>query len=235
MTVLWLTGATRARSLQAAVVVLPIWRKSRRMAFWHLSPRRLVVAVIEPTAAEPLLHTCASSCADLSPQGSCFSAGLLETARAAGALELPQVAYLGEPVCRLLASTDAAAQGAVAFNEGQGETEGPLRVALRDDPQALVLVEPAALTETAALFTAARLRLVWLDCAGCALASLAEFLGCEPADGTGAGERSARLDPLAAVSVHPRCEDLAVALGDELAVPVGGALERFGTASDGIG
>jgi hypothetical protein len=198
-------------------------RRRGRTAFWLLAPRRLVAAVLEPTADEPLLVSCATLALDEAPCGSDFAPGLLETATAAAALGLPQVAALDREWSRI-----ASRGAAVAEGEGEDGTE-TVCVEVRGADGLRAFAARPAIANAEARFRGAGLRLVALDCADCALMTLAMYLGRgSDADLAATLEDAHALDPLTAVSVAPECERAAAHAADVLAVPVGLALARFG-------
>ena len=184
-------------------------RRRRPVAFWHLGPETLVVAVLERGDDEPLLLACAGVRATAIAWHGPFAPGLLEASRACAVSARLHVAALD--VAHL------SADGADAI-EVDGAA-GPLRVAR------------GAIDRAVASFRAAELRLVALTVEPAARASLARFLG--EARALAPNERSLAGDPLAAVSVAPDCEAGAAALGELLSVPVGMALSAFGMVEDG--
>jgi hypothetical protein len=189
-----------------------------------LAARRLAVAVLEPTRDEPLLVACATLVLDETPGASDFAPGLLETASAADTLALPHVAALDDAWCRVEASTEDAATGLLLA----GATDSTL-VEVQGRPELRVIASPTATARAAERFHAARLRLIALDCAGCALLSLASSLGRASATEAAAViEEAKTLDPLTAVSVAPECEAAAARAAEALAVPIGLALAHFG-------
>jgi len=221
---------------------MPRWRRMRKAAFWHFGVGRLVVAVLERGAAEPLLVACA--CAVGEGPGR-FAPGMLECCLAVRAVDLPHIAYVGIEASRMTRPDGRTDRGVSA---GAG-TEGG-KPAAGDGPRGpdrgmyglagveicvpvegvdglMVECEGAAAYEILDLFEEAGLGLAAVDCADCALVSLAEYLAP-------AGETQV-VDPLAAVSVAADCESAAVALGEALAVPIGGALVRLGALGDGQG
>jgi hypothetical protein len=194
-------------------------RRRSRSAFWLLGSRRLVVAVLEPTTDEPLLLTCATLVLDEAPSGADFAPGLLETAAAANALRLPHVAALDREWCRV----EPRGQGP------SGEDIDAVHVEVDGSPDLRAIVARPAVVRTAGRFRSAGLRLVSLDCADCALLSLARYLGRAAEAGEArAAEETSALDPLTAVSVSPECEVSAARAAELLVVPVGLALARFG-------
>jgi hypothetical protein len=198
-------------------------RRRGRTAFWLLAPRRLVAAVLEPTADEPLLVSCATLALDEAPCGSDFAPGLLETATAAAALGLPQVAALDRAWCRI-----ARRRGATEDTDADDVAEA-VYVDVRGADGLRAFAAKAAIANAEARFRGAGMRLVALDCADCALLTLAAYLGRgSDADVTATIEDAHALDPLTAVSVAPECERAAAHAADVLAVPVGLALARFG-------
>jgi hypothetical protein len=204
------------------VRIFPRHRRRRRTAFWLLLPEALSVAVLEPTSDEPLLLACAEITVGTRPSPEDFAPGLLETAAAARALDLPHVAALGGGYCRLERCSPAPALAA-------GELSVPVHT--RDD--LIAVASSAAIGRAVERFAGARLELAALDAAPCALLNLARYLargGCSDAVADAAHDD---LDPLTAVSVAPECERDAARLGHGLAVPVGLALAHFGLVDDG--
>jgi hypothetical protein len=200
-------------------------RRRGRTAFWLLAPRRLVAAVLEPTTDEPLLISCATLALDEAPSGSDFAPGLLETATAASALGLPQVAALDREWCRIRAR--GGATRATETSEDAAADVVTIDVHGADGLRAFAA--QAAIANADARFRGAGLRLVALDCADCAFLTLAMYLGRgADADVAATIEDAHTIDPLTAVSVAPECERAAAHAADVLAVPVGLALARFG-------
>lgn len=190
-------------------------RAANQTAFWHLAPRRLVVAVLARSAEEPVLLSCAMVAVQSQLPASSFAAGVIEAARAVCALRLDNVVALDDPYCRLVSADSAGAESVpVAGRTG-------------------MMVQAAATTVTSVvdLFADAQLRLVAIDSAECARISLAEFLG---SDGD-ASVQSSLADPLAAVTVLPECETVASELASLLAVPVGAALSWYRLVGCGDG
>ncbi len=170
-------------------------------------------------------------------------AGLFELSGLMPAAATLHVAALGSSLCRLVDPSEIA--------EPCGS--GLLRVAAANDESLVCDADQAAATQVALSFDALGLRLLALDCAPCAELSLAAFLGeqrrtCDsdvelPGSNArtelrGGGARDAlhrsegQMDPLAAVSVSPDYEDVAVAMGARLVVPVGLALAHLGWLGD---
>lgn len=116
------------------------------------------------------------------------------------------------------AAPDTTAAGLAASVPARVERRGTVRDA---DRRLRVFAEEQAVEQAAALFRRARLSLVALDCEPCALASLSDALGTADADG-------ARRQHLSAVAVAPETENVAEALGEDLAVPLGLAVAWFG-------
>jgi len=184
-------------------------RRRRPVAFWHLGPETLVVAVLERGDDEPLLLGCAGVRATPIAWSGPFAPGLLEASRACGVGTRLHVAAL-----------DVAHLGAA----------GPDAIELDADSGRLCVAR-AAIDRAVWTFRAAELRLVALTVEPIARASLARFLG--EARSLAPNERSLAGDPLAAVSVAPDCETQAAALGELLSVPVGMALSAFGMVEEG--
>jgi hypothetical protein len=200
-------------------------RRRGRTAFWLLGSRRLAVAVLEPTTDEPLLVACATLVLDEGPAGADFAPGLLETAAAAAALRVPHVAALDREWSRVLASDAAPA--------ARGDESETVLVDVDGATDLRAAVTRSAVARAAERFRSAGLRLASLDCADCALLSLAAYLGRSPAaDVAALLEEAAALDPLTAISVAPECEAKAEHATELLAVPVGLALARFGLLED---
>ncbi len=226
------------------------WRRLRKAAFWHFGVQRLVVAVLERGTAEPLLLACARAVGEGPGR---FAPGVLECCLAVGAVDLPHIAYLGIEASRLTEagaggdSTVSGRRGAgprLAPGDGTDEPEigdaGGVRDRVMYSPTGVEICVPvegndrlavecdsAAALEIIEMFEEAGLGLAAIDCADCAMLSLAEYLAPT-------GEIQV-VDPLAAVSVAPACESAAVTLGEALAVPIGGALVRLGALGDGQG
>jgi hypothetical protein len=182
------------------------------------------VAVLEPGAEEPLLLRCASTAVLAEPVAAAFAPGLLDTSQAVACDELRHVAALDATLARLIDSADGAglAEDAVATAAAAGGDDGGL--VLRPvsgagwTAEPMVAAERWAVEATVAAFERAGLVLESLDAAACAEATVADLLGLP---------LSSPLDPLAAVSVAPECEQAALALGVDLVVPVGLALARW--------
>lgn len=229
--------------------------RSRRAAFWYLAPDRIVAAVVSRSDREPVLEACAAS---YSPPlaGACFAPGVVEVSWVLGCERMAHVAALAGPFCRVEECEDEgprrrspllramrgrgrgpavpAAAGAVLPSAGAqagsllpspavGAPARPERRGIvRDaDRRLRVFAEEQAVEQAAALFRRARLSLIALDCEPCALASLSDALGTADADG-------ARRQHLSAVAVAPETENVAEALGEDLAVPIGLAVAWFG-------
>ncbi|RMF24641.1 MAG: hypothetical protein D6760_02870 [Deltaproteobacteria bacterium] len=222
----------------------------RKAAFWHFGVGRLVVAVLERGTPEPLLLACAGATGKGPGR---FAPGLIECCRAVCATDLPHIAYVGVEASRLTKADGrgdsgvprprfAEAPATAGLQDGSvgvgGDGGRPPR-AIWGPPGVEICVpveggdgmmaecESAAAYEILELFEESDLGLAAIDCADCALLSLAEYLAP-------AGETQV-VDPLAAVSVAPECESAAVDLGEALAVPIGGALVRLGALGNGQG
>jgi hypothetical protein len=201
-------------------------RRRGRTAFWLLAPRRLVAAVLEPTADEPLLVSCAALALDEAPSAADFAPGLLETATAAGALGLPQVAALDREWSRIGVPGNASA---AAGAPPDGDDADVVAVDVYGAERLRAFAPRVAIANAETRFRGAGLRLVALDCADCALLTLAMYLGRgSETDIVATIEDAQALDPLTAVSVAPECERAAAHAADVLSVPVGLALARFG-------
>jgi hypothetical protein len=197
------------------------YRRRRRTAFWLLRPHGLTVAVLEPTTDEPLLVGCADVVVDAPGRSDDFAPGLLETAAAARALELPHVAALDSGWCTL--------QHGEAESGCEGASGTDLVVAVEGTSNLRVVVSRSLVLGTVRRFGAARLKLSALDAAPCALLNVAIHLArVSQSDAPIGAVEEADLDPLTAVSVAPECESEASRVGRALAVPVGLALARFG-------
>jgi len=176
--------------------------------------------VFEPTADEPLLTACASFAMRERRPATAITPGVLDAAAMVDSMRLSHVVALDEAVCRLTEVTN---------EPGVSTPSSWLSAPVVGLAGAEVRVDPASIDATVRSFSSARLRLEWLDCGLCALSNLESFL----ASGSGQGcDEDARIDPLAAICVDPRCETLAADLGDLLAVPTGLALAHFGLVTD---
>lgn len=194
------------------------WKHPRRRAFWALSPDQLVVAVLEPTADEPLLIACAALRPRLmeNDQKGMFAPGIVELARSVCSEKLGHVVALPAQYSRLVEEDEA-----VAVDERYSVS------ALVGGGSGLsVHAMPEAVAESRSLFLQAGLRLEAVDCAATAVLNFRSYLG----EGT---EGVKGLDPLVAVSVAPTCEATASALGSLLSVPLGLALGRLGGVGEG--
>ncbi|MFN2376365.1 MAG: hypothetical protein ABR538_07490 [Candidatus Binatia bacterium] len=198
--------------------------RARRAVFWYLGSDRIVAAVVARGEREPVLEACAASYS-AAIDGSRFAPGLLEIAWVLGCEDQAHVAALAAPYCRLESiegDARAALEGAVQLAGSAAAQPGGERVAaVRGADGLRVYADAVAVSQAAAMFRRARLRLVALDCEPCALASLADALGSGDAEG-------ARRQHLSAVTVMPDSESSAEALGEDLAVPVGLAVAWFG-------
>lgn len=222
--------------------------RTRRATFWYLAADRIVAAVLSRSEREPVLEACAAS---YSPpvSGASFAAGVVEVAWALGCEKHVHVAALASAFCRveaspaetetrrrgrrgrvpaaipdeLAATSDGVSSLAVTLGAGEETTaqRPERRGAVSGGPGVRVWADEGAVAQAASLFRRAGLRLLALDCEPCALASLADALGTNDADG-------ARRQHLSAVAVLPESEKSAEALGDDLAVPVGLAVAWFG-------
>jgi len=228
-----LTGTAGATSVLAVVgSALRFGRlgRVRRMAFWHVGARRLVVAVVERTADEPLLHACVSIGGEPQPPRLPFAPGIVEAARAVSACRLRHAVALDDEFCRIVGE-----DGPPAGFAGDLAT---VAVPVAGAGQARVEASLAAIETLMELFRQAHLSLDVLDCGACATMSLGQFLGRpleREAHGGGLADVTvspAFPDPLAAVSVAPQCEAAAAELGAALTVPVGLALGVFGLVTD---
>lgn len=200
--------------------------RARKEAFWHIGPERLVVGVMEARVDEPLLV----ACADLFTRagtalGARVAPGILDVARAVGALELDHIAALDACYFEVVEGRG----GHLEADAGEDEVE--TRVAGIDDAMS-VRVDRSVVESVIALFACAKLNLVALDCAHAAAFNLVNFASGEAPPGDAFAEAVAA-DALAAVSVAANCEAAASALGDCLTVPVGLALGRYGFADGG--
>ncbi len=190
-----------------------VWRR-RRMAFWHLTPSRLTVAVMERAAGEPLLVACATVLTEAQTPLLPFAPGVLEAARVVGATGLRHAVALDAPHCRVMQ------------RQACSDDATPLAsVAVLGDSSLEAVADPEAVLALRGLFAMARLRLVAVDCAPCALLNLERYLGAS-------GTNAAAPDPLTAISVSPECEAVATTITRELAVPVGLALGHCGLVAD---
>ncbi len=203
--------------------------RRRAKAFWHLGPERLVAAVLEPTADEPLLRACTVVEAAAASAGPLFAPGLLETALVLGSRSLANLAALDDVYARVIRDDDEQDVAPAGRVSGAAPPQATMRVQVQGADGWCVEASGAAVEEARRLFEEAHLKLVSLDCYACALANLGAVLGDgEPSfDAAPSGSSAAALDPLAAVSVTPEAEDTAVALGPLLTVPVGLALAAF--------
>lgn len=193
----------------------------RRAAFWYLAPDRIVAAVVARGEREPVLEACAASYS-AAVEGSRFAPGLLEIAWVLGCEDHVHVAALAAPYCRLeSAEAEAGASPAGVAPSAGAPAAGEKVAAVRGAEGLRVCADAVAVSQAAAMFRRARLRLVALDCEPCALASLADALGSGDAEG-------ARRQHLSAVAVMPESESSAEALGEDLAVPVGLAVAWLG-------
>ena len=200
------------------------WRSRRRIAFWLLGSRRLAAGVFVRTADEPLLVACSALSIDGAGAGDDIAPGVLETAAAIGALDLPHVAALDDEWCALETDAEPAAPGG---------NDDRLLIPARGWPDLHVRASRTAARSAVERFAAAKLRLTALDSAACALLGLALHLGrAATADAERTLAEARDLDPLTAVCVAPECESAAARAGTLLAVPVGLALVRFGRVSD---
>ena len=219
-----LIGRCKVRDAAPMIVSL----RTRRAVFWFLGPDRIVAAALSRGDREPLLEACAASYAAALP-GTCFAPGLLDVAIALDCRRESHVAALGAAFCRVEEADDAPARRGPwrRFRRPrEGESPGQ-RVGVVSGADGLrVRADEAAVSQAAALFRGARLRLVALDCEPCALGSLAEMLGAPDVE-------AAHRQALSAVAVVPEAEAAAVALGEDLAVPVGLALAWFQAAGGG--
>jgi hypothetical protein len=191
-----------------------------------LGSRRLAAAVFVRTSDEPLLVACSALSVDGGEARDDVAPGLLETAAAIGAIGLPHVAALDDEWCTL--ETGQGQEGAAAI-----PGDDRIVVAARGWSDLQVRASRSAATSAIARFADAKLDLVALDSAACALLGLALHLGrAVTADAERTLAEARDLDPLTAVSVAPECEGAAARAGGLLAVPVGLALVRFGRIAD---
>jgi hypothetical protein len=217
------------------------WRRGRSAAFWSFSPASLEVAVLERCVGEPLVTACAALEARWLAGGDGPAAGIVELCAAVGAGRLAQVAALADEYCSLAAGHS----GDGSSDRADADSPALVRVAVAGGEPFVCSADAVAVAHVRERFAAAGLRLQRLDCAPCARLALTAFLGAPAPSvldyGAAGGEvatvfertftgapRAAPLDPLAAVSVAPDCEDAAAALAARLAVPVGLALLWFG-------
>jgi hypothetical protein len=205
----------------------------RRMGFWQLGPGSLVAAVIERTADEPLVVACqevtAGACVPPLP----FAAGLLECARAIGALQLHHAVAIDRPYSRLRRFEPGDEAATAAPEDASFDAEDLLMVPVDGLDDGEVEASRKAVEHVARLFRDAGLSLDAVDCADCAALGLTAVLGGDRRQPPIARSGPAALDALAAVSVAPACEEAAVALGPRLSVVVGLALVRFGLVGHG--
>jgi len=208
------------------MLALAKYRHRRRTAFWWLRPDGLAVAVLEPTTDEPLLLMCSDVATSSPANPNDFAPGLLETAADVRALDLVHVAALDRAYCRLA--------DAKAATEREAASTEEVSVPVQGRPDLRVIASRVAITSAVRRFESARLQLVALDAAPCALLNLAQHLArTTRAELSGELADGADLDPLTAVSVTPDCESTAARLARVLGVPVGLALGRFGLIEHG--
>lgn len=208
------------------MLALAKYRHRRRTAFWWLRPDGLSVAVLEPTTDEPLLLMCSEVATSSSGNPEDFAPGLLETAADVRALDLVHVAALDSAYCRL--------NDAKAVAEREATSTGEVSVPVQGRPDLRAVASRAVIASAVRRFESARLQLVALDAAPCALLNLAQHLArTTHAELDGELANGADLDPLTAVSVAPDCESTAARLARVLSVPVGLALGRFGLIEHG--
>ncbi len=164
------------------------------------------------------------------------------TAPGAG-VEAPQTLYGGEvgsvqPGTALLGVFDESSGGADAC-------EAVVRTAVQGGCDLILEARRDVVEAAETLFRLAGLDLEALDCESCALINLRNALGsvhersmaaeidaAELATAASGRASAGGLDPLSAVSIAPRAEAQAGALGLRLSVPVGLALGRFGYLSE---
>jgi len=190
-------------------------RRKDRTAFWHMTPQRLVVAVMAAAPDEPLLLSCAGVETSSQIPTALFASGLIEAARVAGALSIYHVVALDECYCHLV-SADGVVVSAVRVDGCSGLA---------------AQVEVETVAAVVELFADASLQLVGVDSAECARISLREFLGSTDDDAA----TTRAIDPLAAVSVTPECEDVATELASFLDVSIGLALSWYRLIANGHG